>query len=83
MDDVINRPAVLRLNPSDPLVVATRDIPVGEDIGFGKITNEAKATFDFVGDGSVTAAAGGGGAFKNDATAILEKSDRSIVFVVS
>ena len=37
MDDVINRPAVLRLNPSDPLVVATRDIPAGEDIGFGKV----------------------------------------------
>ena len=38
MDDVVSRPAVLRLNPSDPLVVATRDIPAGEDIGFGKVT---------------------------------------------
>ena len=33
MDDVINRPSVLRLNPSDSLVVATRDVAAGEDIG--------------------------------------------------
>src|SRR5579871_3831243 len=37
MDDLSNRPPVLRLNPSDPLVVATRDILAGEDIGFGRV----------------------------------------------
>jgi hypothetical protein len=43
--------------------------------GFGKIMNQANATFDFLGDGSVTAAAGGSGAFSNLApTSILEKT---------
>jgi altronate hydrolase len=37
MDDLINRPSVLHLNPSDPLVVATRDIPAGEDLGFNRV----------------------------------------------
>src|ERR1043165_6009087 len=41
MDDVINRPSVLRLNPSDPLVVATRDIAAGADIGNGVKAAEA------------------------------------------
>ncbi|MBA4095851.1 MAG: galactonate dehydratase [Rhodospirillum sp.] len=33
-----NRPPVLHLNASDPLVVATRDLAVGEEIGFGDVT---------------------------------------------
>ena len=33
-----NRPPVLHLNASDPLVVATRDLAVGEEIGFGNVT---------------------------------------------
>jgi altronate hydrolase len=33
-----NRPPVLHLNASDPLVVATRDLAVGEEIGFGEVT---------------------------------------------
>jgi altronate hydrolase len=33
-----NRPPVLHLNASDPLVVATRDLAVGEEIGFGAVT---------------------------------------------
>ena len=32
-----NRPPVLHLNASDPLVVATRDLAVGEEIGFGEV----------------------------------------------
>jgi altronate hydrolase len=32
-----NRPPVLHLNASDPLVVATRDLVVGEEIGFGDV----------------------------------------------
>jgi altronate hydrolase len=32
-----NRPPVLHLNASDPLVVATRDLVVGEEIGFGEV----------------------------------------------
>ncbi|MEZ5830930.1 MAG: altronate dehydratase family protein [Dongiaceae bacterium] len=32
-----NRPPVLHLNASDPLVVATRDLAVGEEIGFGTV----------------------------------------------
>ena len=37
----MNRPSVLRLNPSDSLVVATRDIAAGEDIGYGVKASEA------------------------------------------
>ena len=33
-----NRPPVLHLNASDPLVVAMRDLAVGEEIGFGPVT---------------------------------------------
>jgi altronate hydrolase len=32
-----NRPPVLHLNASDPLVVATRDLAIGEEIGFGEV----------------------------------------------
>jgi hypothetical protein len=43
--------------------------------GFGKIMNQASATFDFVGDGRVTAAVGGSGTFSNlAATSLLEKT---------
>ena len=37
MSDMSNRPAVLRLNPSDPLVIATRNLGPGEDVGFGGV----------------------------------------------
>src|SRR5271157_3691204 len=33
MDDMSNRPPVLHLNPSDPLVIATRDLDPGEAVG--------------------------------------------------
>jgi altronate hydrolase len=32
-----NQPPVLRLNPADPLVVATRDLKPGEEIGLGEV----------------------------------------------
>jgi altronate hydrolase len=38
MTDRNNHPPVLQLNPADPLVVATRDLAVGEEIGLGDIT---------------------------------------------
>ena len=37
MDDMSNRPPVLHLNPSDPLVVATRDLAPGEAVGLGTL----------------------------------------------
>src|SRR5262245_15993824 len=36
MVDVLDRPAILRLNPIDPVVVAIRDIPAGETV-FGNV----------------------------------------------
>ena len=38
MTDRSNQPPVLLLNPADPLVVATRDLAVGEAIGLGDLT---------------------------------------------
>jgi len=38
MTDRRNQPPVLHLNPSDPLVIATRDLAVGEAIGMGSVT---------------------------------------------
>jgi altronate hydrolase len=38
MSDRRNQPPVLLLNPADPLVVATRDLKVGEAVGLGDIT---------------------------------------------
>jgi altronate hydrolase len=38
MSDRQNRPPVLHLNNSDPLVVAMRDLAAGEEIGFGAVT---------------------------------------------
>jgi altronate hydrolase len=38
MTDRSNQPPVLLLNPADPLVVATRDLAVGEEIGLGDLT---------------------------------------------
>jgi len=38
MSDRQNRPPVLHLNGSDPLVVAMRDLAAGEEIGFGAVT---------------------------------------------
>ena len=38
MSDRRNQPPVLLLNPTDPLVVATRDLAVGEAVGLGDIT---------------------------------------------
>jgi altronate hydrolase len=38
MTDRRNQPPVLLLNPADPLVVATRDLAVGEALGLGDIT---------------------------------------------
>ena len=38
MSDRRNQPPVLQLNPTDPLVVATRDLAVGEAVGLGDIT---------------------------------------------
>jgi altronate hydrolase len=38
MDDMSNRPPVLQLNPSDPLVVATRDLDPGEAVGLGALS---------------------------------------------
>jgi len=38
MNDRRNQPPVLLLNPADPLVVATRDLAVGEAVGLGDIT---------------------------------------------
>jgi altronate hydrolase len=38
MNDRRNQPRVLQLDPSDPLVVATHDLAVGEAIGFGDVT---------------------------------------------
>jgi altronate hydrolase len=38
MTDRRNQPPVLLLNPADPLVVATRDLAVGEAVGLGDIT---------------------------------------------
>ena len=38
MSDRQNRPPVLHLNDSDPLVVAMRDLAAGEEIGFGTVT---------------------------------------------
>jgi altronate hydrolase len=38
MSDRTNQPPVLLLNPTDPLVVATRDLAVGEAIGIGQVT---------------------------------------------
>jgi altronate hydrolase len=38
MNDRRNQPPVLLLNPTDPLVVATRDLAVGEAVGLGDIT---------------------------------------------
>ena len=32
-----NQPPILQLNPADPLVVATRDLKVGEEIGLGDL----------------------------------------------
>ena len=32
-----NQPPVLRLNPADPLVVATRDLKAGEEVGLGEV----------------------------------------------
>ncbi|HEY1385361.1 MAG TPA: UxaA family hydrolase, partial [Dongiaceae bacterium] len=37
MSDGQNRPPVLHLNASDPLVVAIRDLAAGEEIGFGAV----------------------------------------------
>jgi altronate hydrolase len=37
MSDRSNQPPVLQLNPADPLVVATRDLAVGEEIGLGDV----------------------------------------------
>jgi altronate hydrolase len=37
MSDRQNRPPVLHLNASDPLVVAVRDLAAGEEIGFGAV----------------------------------------------
>ena len=33
MAEVLDRPATLRLNPSDPVMIAMRDIAVGEPVG--------------------------------------------------
>jgi altronate hydrolase len=38
MNDRPNQPPVLQLNPSDPLVVATRNLAAGEAIGLGALT---------------------------------------------
>ena len=38
MPDRSNQPPVLLLNPADPLVVATRDLAVGEALGLGEVT---------------------------------------------
>jgi altronate hydrolase len=38
MSDRPNQPPVLQLNPADPLVVATRDLAVGEAVGIGDLT---------------------------------------------
>ena len=38
MNDRRDQPPVLLLNPTDPLVVATRDLAVGEAVGQGEIT---------------------------------------------
>ncbi len=38
MNDRRNQPPVLLLNPADPLVVATRDLAVGEAVGLGDTT---------------------------------------------
>ncbi len=38
MTDRSNQPPVLQLNPADPLVVATRDLKPGEEIGLGGVT---------------------------------------------
>ncbi|MBL9034204.1 MAG: altronate dehydratase, partial [Rhodospirillaceae bacterium] len=38
MTDRSNQPPVLRLNPADPLVVATRDLKAGEEVGLGEVT---------------------------------------------
>ena len=38
MSDRRNQPPVLHLNPTDPLVVATRDLAVGEAVGLGDIS---------------------------------------------
>ena len=38
MSDRRNQPPVLLLNPTDPLVVATRDLAVGEAVGLGDVT---------------------------------------------
>ena len=37
MTDRSNQPPVLRLNPADPLVVATRDLKAGEEVGLGEV----------------------------------------------
>ncbi|HTO85023.1 MAG TPA: UxaA family hydrolase, partial [Methylomirabilota bacterium] len=37
MVEVLDRPATLRLNASDPVVVAIRDIAAGEPVGFGGV----------------------------------------------
>ncbi|HXQ41481.1 MAG TPA: altronate dehydratase family protein [Candidatus Udaeobacter sp.] len=37
MDDMSNRPPVLHLNPSDPLVIATRDLAPGEAVGLSAL----------------------------------------------
>jgi altronate hydrolase len=37
MTDRSNQPPVLQLNPADPLVVATRDLQAGEEIGLGEL----------------------------------------------
>jgi hypothetical protein len=36
MAEVLDRPATLRLNPSDPVVVAMRDIAAGEMVAQGE-----------------------------------------------
>ncbi len=37
MNDASPKPAVLQLNPADPLVIATRDLKPGEPVGFGDL----------------------------------------------
>ena len=37
MVEVLDRPATLRLNASDPVVVAVRDLAIGEPVGFGGV----------------------------------------------
>ncbi len=38
MSERRNQPPVLRLDPSDPLVIATRDLAPGEAVGLGEVT---------------------------------------------